>query len=157
MPHGCRAQLPLCLSDWIPIQSSPSSTLSSDTQLSKTGRQTMRHLDRQAAGQAFWGLFFSCCWRLLSAGIRLACSSRASAASRVGLVFSMETCPTLAVWLALTITRQTLCLAIQIIMSLWQDDSRRKVMQKSLFLPLQRLHSAGALAAHVLQKWHVVS
>lgn len=147
MPHGFRAKLLLCLSDWIPFQIPHSSTLSSDIQLSKTSGEAVRHLDRQTAGQACWGLFFFCCWRILSAWIRLECSGWASAAAWPGPLFSMETCPTLALWLAHTITRQTLCLTIQIIMALWQDESWMRVMAQRpfsyRFCPLERLNFAS--------------
>lgn len=118
----------------------------------KMGRQTARHLDRQTSRAGLPGPFSSSAsGKLLSAWIRLAYSSWASAASRARPLFTMETCPALALWLAHAITRQTLCLTIQIIMALQQDDSRRRVMQKGLFsyrfCPLEMLHSAGAREA----------
>lgn len=132
-PHGYQDKLLLCLSDWIPFQKSVPLPLFSGIWLCKTGSPAPRHLDRQMAGQACWGLFFFSCWRMLSAWIRLACSNWASPVLRPGLLFSMETCSTLALWLAHTATRQTLCLTIQIIMGLWQDESRERVMAEGLF------------------------
>ncbi len=136
MPHGYRGKLLWCLSDWIPIQNFPSSTLSIDIQLSKTGRPAARHSDRQTARQACWGLFFFCCWRMLSAWIRLGCSSWASAASQPSPLFSMETCPTLALWLAPTLTRHTFCPTIPIIMALRKGWEQGRSGDRKAFFQL---------------------
>lgn len=121
-----------CLTEFL-FQTS-SSILSLDIQASKDGKtnnKTFRQADSRAGLPG--PFFFFCWWRMLSAWIRLAYSSWASATSRASPLFTMETCPILALWLAHAIIRQSLCLTIRIIMALQQDDSRRRVMQKGLF------------------------
>lgn len=57
MPHGYWAKHLLCLSDWIPIENAPDSSLSLDIQPNKTGRQTAGYFNRQTVGQALCSPF----------------------------------------------------------------------------------------------------